>query len=153
MIIVGCKEETGKKALRPIPPATKGEVGEKAPAPDVATTPAASEQPAAGVPPTPGGAESSAAAMQPTERAVGGPQNIAPGAALGGTGRPLTEEEINMLNYGISQFKDAKGRAPKDLKELVASRYIPRLPTLPEGEKYEYDAQTGFLQVIKGKKS
>lgn len=70
---------------------------------------------------------------------------------LGGKGRPLTEQEKSLLNYGIYMFKEEKGRYPKDLNEAVATRYIRRLPQLPAGESLKYDASSGTVTVIKGK--
>lgn len=70
---------------------------------------------------------------------------------LGGKGRPLTEQEKSLLNYGIYMFKEEKGRYPKDLNEAVATRYIRRLPQLPAGESLNYDARSGTVTVIKGK--
>ncbi len=66
---------------------------------------------------------------------------------LGGQGRPLTQEEVMLLNYGISMFKEEKGRYPTDLQEAVASRHIARLPKLPAGEKFTYNAQNGTVKV------
>ncbi len=66
---------------------------------------------------------------------------------LGGKGRPLTQEEVMLLNYGISMFKEEKGRFPADLQEAVASRHITRLPQLPPGEKFAYNAQNGTVKV------
>ncbi|HEY1174260.1 MAG TPA: hypothetical protein VGH19_23035 [Verrucomicrobiae bacterium] len=82
---------------------------------------------------------------------------VVPGAAaptndsdlLGGSGRPLTEEEKMLLNYGIDMFKTEKGHYPATLQEAVASRHITRLPKLPEGEQLNYDAQTGKVTVVK----
>ena len=66
---------------------------------------------------------------------------------LGGKGRPLTEEEVMLINYGVTMFHDEKGRFPANLQEAVASRHIMRLPQLPAGEKFVYDSQTGSVKV------
>jgi len=66
---------------------------------------------------------------------------------LGGKGRPLTEEEMMLINYGVTMFHDEKGRYPANLQEAVASRHILRLPQLPTGEKFVYDSQTGSVKV------
>jgi hypothetical protein len=66
---------------------------------------------------------------------------------LGGKGRPLTEEEVMLINYGVTMFHDEKGRYPANLQEAVATRYILRLPQLPAGEKFVYDSQTGSVKV------
>lgn len=66
---------------------------------------------------------------------------------LGGNGRPLTAEELQILNYGLGMFKEEKGRFPATLEEAVATRHILRLPKLPAGEKFVYDSQTGNVKV------
>ncbi|HEY1173988.1 MAG TPA: hypothetical protein VGH19_21665 [Verrucomicrobiae bacterium] len=66
---------------------------------------------------------------------------------LGGKGRPLTQEEVMLLSYGISMFKEEKGRFPATLEEAVASRHIIRLPQLPPGEKLAYDSSNGSVKV------
>jgi len=66
---------------------------------------------------------------------------------LGGKGRPLTPDEVMLINYGVSMFKEEKGRFPANLQEAVASRHISRLPQLPAGEKFVYDSQTGSVKV------
>lgn len=66
---------------------------------------------------------------------------------LGGKGRPLTEQEMMLISYGVSMFREEKGRFPVNLQEAVASRHILRLPELPAGEKFVYDSQTGSVKV------
>jgi len=86
------------------------------------------------------------------------PDSVAPPAAavateltdsepLGGKGRPLTEQEVMLINYGVSMFKEEKGRFPATLQEAVTTRHITRLPQLPTGEKFVYDASTGSVKV------
>jgi hypothetical protein len=68
---------------------------------------------------------------------------------LGGNGRPLTDEEKMLLNYGVDMFKEEKGRFPANLQEAVASRHITRLPKLPPDEQMNYDPQTGRVTITK----
>jgi hypothetical protein len=95
---------------------------------------------------------------QPAAPAVTAPESVAPPAAaaateltdsepLGGKGRPLTEQEVMLINYGVSMFKEEKGRFPATLQEAVTTRHITRLPQLPTGEKFVYDATTGSVKV------
>ncbi len=75
------------------------------------------------------------------------PIELSESEPLGGKGRPLTEEEMMLINYGVSMFRDEKGRYPANLQEAVATRHILRLPQLPAGEKFVYDSQTGSVKV------
>lgn len=95
---------------------------------------------------------------QPTEAVAAAPATGAPPAAaattelsesepLGGKGRPLTEQEVMLISYGVSMFREEKGRFPANLQEAVTTRHIMRLPQLPAGEKFAYDPQTGSVKV------
>jgi hypothetical protein len=53
------------------------------------------------------------------------------------------------LNQAIQMFSVEKGRFPKDLNELVAEKYIPKLPPAPYGMKLDYDAASGKVKVVK----
>ena len=94
-------------------------------------------------------------ATAPPPDAAAPPANTTPAPALqvteseplGGKGRPLTQEEVMLMNYGISMFKEEKGRFPATLEEAVSSRHISRLPQLPAGEKFAYNPQTGSVKV------
>ena len=56
--------------------------------------------------------------------------------------------ETVSLNQAVQQFSVAEGRYPKDLDELVAEKYLPRLPDPPYGMKFTYDAKTGEVKVV-----
>ncbi|MEW6304243.1 MAG: hypothetical protein AB1705_12270 [Verrucomicrobiota bacterium] len=77
------------------------------------------------------------------------PVEIPADAPLGGDGRPLTQDEVNLLNYGIYMYKEEKGQLPPSLEEAVKARYIARLPKLPQGERFDYDPKTGLVKVQK----
>src|SRR5262249_31956601 len=53
------------------------------------------------------------------------------------------------LNQAVQQFGVDHGRNPKDLNELVEQKYIPKLPQLPYGTKFVYDAATGTVKIEK----
>ena len=57
--------------------------------------------------------------------------------------------DTTSLNQAIQMFNVDKGRNPKDLNELVAEKYIPKLPAAPYGMKIEYDADSGKVKVVK----
>jgi len=139
LLVAGCGggDDQGDGLAVPPPPA--------APAVSVSGAAGGAEAPvaapAAQVPPPDGQA---AAGLMPAEAAPLKDDDL-----LGGNGRPLTEEEKMLINYGVSMFKDEKGRYPANLQEAVASRHITRLPKLPAGEEFSYDPQTGQVTVTK----
>ena len=47
------------------------------------------------------------------------------------------------LDSAIKLFFDQEGRYPKSLNELVSSGTLPKLPTPPNGMKFDYDPATG----------
>lgn len=53
------------------------------------------------------------------------------------------------LNKAIEMFGVQEGRHPKDLDELVVKKVIPTVPPPPAGMKFEYDAKTGTVKVVK----
>lgn len=57
--------------------------------------------------------------------------------------------DTTALNQAISMFQVDKGRWPKDLNELVAEKFIPKIPEAPFGSKIVYDAGTGTAKVVK----
>ena len=57
--------------------------------------------------------------------------------------------DTTSLNQAIQMFNVDKGRYPKDLNELVAEKYVPKLPAAPIGTKLEYDATAGKVKVVK----
>jgi hypothetical protein len=52
------------------------------------------------------------------------------------------------MKRAIDAFQALEGRLPRNLDELVSSRTIPALPTLPEGTAFEYDPATGRATVV-----
>ena len=52
------------------------------------------------------------------------------------------------VNEAIKMFNLAESRNPKDLKELVPN-YMPRLPEVPYGMKFEYNPSTGQFRVVR----
>jgi hypothetical protein len=55
--------------------------------------------------------------------------------------------DLTALNKALELFNVQEGRFPKDLDELVAKKYIPVLPPLPAGMKFEYDAKNGTAKL------
>jgi hypothetical protein len=52
------------------------------------------------------------------------------------------------LNQAIQLFHTSEGRYPKDLNELTAEGFIPRIPDAPNGMKIIYDAARGVVTVV-----
>ena len=134
LAMAGCAKQSEPAPAPSQPPA---KVQSSTPSP----TPATPTPPATPPPPPPGQDTAVAVAPAPTNE----------DEPLAGKGRPLTEEEKTLLNYGIYMFKEEKGRFPIDLNEAVKSRYIARMPQLPAGEMLNYDPKSGLVTVIKKK--
>jgi len=77
----------------------------------------------------------------------------APADYLGALGRAkqYSEKVIDTaaINNAITLFKEAEGRYPADLNELVAKHYLREVPKAPYGMKIDYDASTGTVKVGK----
>lgn len=133
----GCSKGDNE-SLPPAPPPPKA-----APGVDLTqSAPAGAGTAESGAVPPPGSGQLAA----PADAA---PVKVAEDDLLGGNGRPLTEQEKILLNYGVSMFQQEKGRLPVSLEEAVAARYITRLPKLPDGEEFKYDKETGQVTVVK----
>ena len=52
------------------------------------------------------------------------------------------------LNQSIQLFYAQEGRYPKNLNELVRPDYLSRLPQPPPGMKFDYNPETGKLNVV-----
>ncbi len=130
LLLVGCSQEQESESL-PVAPAPQAPM-------DVSAAPVVPEA-VAPVAPPPGSGTAAAVIAEPAP--------LTDSDLLGGSGRPLTEEEKMLLNYGIDMFKSEKGRFPANLQEAVASRHITRLPKLPSNEQLNYDPLTGKVTV------
>jgi hypothetical protein len=56
--------------------------------------------------------------------------------------------DIASIQRAINQFQAMEGRNPKSLEELVAMRYLPQLPPVPQGKRLSYDAATGKVELV-----
>ncbi len=91
--------------------------------------------------------------------------NSPPARAANSTGNPITapvdyvgavgrakvvagkQVDLATLNRAIQSFQAGEGRFPKDLNEIVTENYLPKIPALPAGMRYQYDPRSGALQV------
>jgi hypothetical protein len=64
--------------------------------------------------------------------------------------KKVSEKTIDTayLNQAVQMFNAAEGRYPKDLNELVAEKYIPKIPEAPYNMKIVYDAARGQVRVV-----
>jgi hypothetical protein len=90
---------------------------------------------------------------QPTNAPSGGSPLTAPVDYLGAVGKAhqsaVKTADVTTLNQAINLFQVDKGRLPKDLNELVAEGFIPKIPDAPYGMKIVYDATKGSVRVVK----
>lgn len=93
----------------------------------------------------------------PTAKATNEPAGpnalTAPVDYLGAVGQAKKHSEkvidTASLNQTIALFNAQEERFPKDLDELVTMKYLPSVPKPPYGMKFEYNAKSGTLKVIK----
>jgi hypothetical protein len=53
----------------------------------------------------------------------------------------------NQLSEAIQKFRGANGRAPRDWNELVAGKFISKMPVAPAGKKFVFDASLNVRMV------
>lgn len=84
--------------------------------------------------------------------AVGSNPLTAPTDYLGAAAKAKQSSEKTIdtisINQAIGLFHASEGRFPKDLNELVAEKYLPKLPEAPYGTKIVYDADRGQVQIV-----
>jgi hypothetical protein len=52
------------------------------------------------------------------------------------------------ITQAVQFFNASEGRYPKDLNELVAEKYLPKLPDLPPGTKFDYNPASGQVRIV-----
>jgi hypothetical protein len=52
------------------------------------------------------------------------------------------------VQQAVQQFHAAEDRYPRDLAELVKEGYLPKIPPLPAGMKYQYNPTTGQIKAV-----
>ena len=57
--------------------------------------------------------------------------------------------DLAQVTQAIQQFHAAEDRYPKDLDELVKEGYLAKLPALPAGMRYEYNAANGQVKAVR----
>jgi len=56
--------------------------------------------------------------------------------------------DIASIQKAVGAFEAMEGRLPKSLEELVAMRYLPQLPPVPQGKRLSYDPATGKIALV-----
>jgi hypothetical protein len=56
--------------------------------------------------------------------------------------------DVSALTKAIQMFEAEQGRLPKDLQELAAMKYIPKIPDAPAGKKIVYDSSNGSVKIV-----
>ncbi len=54
---------------------------------------------------------------------------------------------LDTLNKAVQQFQVLEGRYPTSLDELVASRFLPKIPAAPRGKRFIYNPRSGEVMV------
>lgn len=96
----------------------------------------------------------------------GKPKESTPSATNAAAGNPITAPvdyvgavghaqkqaakvvDLVQVQQAIRQFQAAEDRYPKTLDELVREGYLPALPRLPAGLKFEYNPATGQVRAV-----
>ncbi len=87
-----------------------------------------------------------------TTNAPSGNPLTAPADYVGAIGRARKQAakvvELVQVQQAIRQFQAAEDRYPKTLDELVKEGYLPALPRLPAGMKFDYNPATGQVRAV-----
>jgi hypothetical protein len=89
-----------------------------------------------------------------TTNTAGGNPITAPVDYVGAVGQAQKQAakvvDLVQVQQAIRQFHAAEDRYPKTLDELVREGYLPALPKLPAGLKFEYNPATGQVRAVPG---
>ncbi len=55
--------------------------------------------------------------------------------------------DLIVLQKAIESFQQEEGRNPESLDELLQKSFLKVMPPLPPGQKFDYDAATGHVQL------
>ena len=56
--------------------------------------------------------------------------------------------DVASLTQAVQMFQVSEGRLPKDLNELIATKYITKIPEAPYGQKIVYNPANGQVTVV-----
>ena len=97
--------------------------------------------------------DKNSSAPAPATNATSGNPLTAPVDYLGaldkGRRNAIKTVDVVQITQAIQLFNADQGRFPKDLNELVATKFLVKIPDAPYGMKIDYDAATGTVKVVK----
>jgi len=70
------------------------------------------------------------------------------GAVANAQQKAIKNIDLAQVKEAINMFNAGEGRFPKDLNELVETKYLGVIPKAPYGMKITYDAATGKVKVV-----
>jgi len=98
------------------------------------------------------GDSGSSGSSQGTNSTSSGNPITAPVDYLGAVGnakqRAVKTIDLTTLTQAIQLFQVSEGHLPKDLNELVTTKYIAKIPDAPYGQKITYNATNGQVSVV-----
>lgn len=59
-----------------------------------------------------------------------------------------TVVDVTTLQKAVQAFQAGEERLPGSLQELVSEGYLPRLPDVPRGFRFDYNPQNGQVRVV-----
>lgn len=88
----------------------------------------------------------------PTNAVPAGNPLTAPADYVGAIARSQRQAakvtDLASLTRAIQMFQASEDRYPTNLNELVAKQYMPAIPALPSGMKYQYDPSSGQVKAV-----
>lgn len=94
--------------------------------------------------------ERSGEARNPSDTGSGNPLT-APVDYLGAVNaahkRSARVVDLAPVQQAVKAFQAGEDRLPSRLEELVSEGYLPRLPEMPPGVRFEYNPQTGQVRL------
>ncbi len=84
-------------------------------------------------------------------KAAGNPLT-APVDYLGAVGaaqkRSVKVADLVPVQQAVQAFQAGEDRLPANLQEIIAEGYLPRLPDLPKGARFEYNPRSGQVRIV-----
>lgn len=62
--------------------------------------------------------------------------------------RSVKVADLVPVQQAVQAFQAGEDRLPANLQEIVTEGYLPRLPDLPKGARFEYNPRSGQVRII-----